>query len=386
MSRRRVIVFTMAAVLAVTGLVWVPAAGGSVARAAGATSVALDGPQPIIAESTGTTPVEVGMSACCAVYPKQASTVSTDVRLVSDTSTPYTGATGSMDLTIDGVPFGSQPVVSGVAEFQVPPYSLGTHVLVATYSGDDTLASADAQMTVTIVPDFVDATSVGRNLTNFYPVKDHYRDAVTLRGRRGEPISVSIKIYSPRKKLVRSASVARGTGWYQYAWNGRTASGKLLAGGKYKLVQVLTDALGTKRTYTSYVNLSHKRIVTRTVTLTKRYTQASRRTGSWLGWTFTLPKAAVYKGLRAYVRGRSVMVPGGSFGGHDATACPIADWYPGCATRIGSIGYSLKWYSKKLSASEDHSGRTVKIYAWANPGGSVGVTHARVKVSYGVLR
>jgi len=50
-------------------------------------------------------------------------------------------------------------------------------------------------VSVTVTPDVgVSASGVGVSASTFYPVKDGYRDAVSIRGTLLEPATVAIKI------------------------------------------------------------------------------------------------------------------------------------------------------------------------------------------------
>ena len=87
----------------------------------------------------------------------------------------------------------------------------------------------------------VEATGVAVSGTTIYPYKDTWRDTVAIRGTRTERLSVTIKIYKPTGSLLMTRTIAAGTGAYSYTWNGKTSKGVILAAGKYKVVQTLTD-------------------------------------------------------------------------------------------------------------------------------------------------
>ena len=52
--------------------------------------------------------------------------------------------------------------------------------------------------------DFVEAQEIGVSAGSIYPVKDGYRDTVTIHGDRLEAIAVSISIYNAGGKRVQA--------------------------------------------------------------------------------------------------------------------------------------------------------------------------------------
>src|SRR5262249_5475256 len=154
---------------------------------------------------------------------------------------------------------------------------------------------SNAQTQLTIVPDTVHA-SPSVQYTTFYPVKDSYRDTVAIRGTRDEPVSVSIKIYSPTGSLLKTASYASATTPYSYAWTGKNSGGTIYAEGKYKIVQTLKDAFGTTKVLTSYVTLSKKKLYTYTATISKLGSSVSAK-GGFNGGSVTLSTASGYARL-----------------------------------------------------------------------------------------
>jgi hypothetical protein len=294
---------------------------------------------------------------------------------------------------------------------------VSTHRFVLAYSGNSVYAPVTSSVyTLTVVADAIDATGVGVQYTTFYPVKDGYRDTVAVKGTRAEPISVAIRIYSSNGTRVRSASIAKGTGAYSYAWNGRTSTGTILASGTYKVVQTLTDERGTKKAFTSYVTLSKKKLVTYTKYVTKAgsavsakgkggtgsvtlstsggYAKLSAGTGGgWAlaGWEFTLPSATVYTSVSFQVYAKAPLsVPPTEIGMQNFTTCArtSGDWYDTCFGRWASVGNSTKslaWFrTSGTSSSAYRSGRYVRgLIAVGH--GTVYVYKARAKVVYQVL-
>ena len=206
-------------------------------------------------------------------------------------------ATGTVTLKDGTTTLGEASLVDGQVTFDAQTFSVGTHQISAEYEGNDVLAASTGSLTLAISADVVDVTGVGVEYATFYPYKDDYRDTVAIRGTRQEPANVAISIYNADGQRVRTASVGLGDGAWSWAWNGRKSDGTSLAGGKYKVVQMITDAAGTKKSVTTYTTLSKKRLVTKTATFTKDHTQAAKKTQSWLAWNFKLPEAAVYSKL-----------------------------------------------------------------------------------------
>lgn len=295
---------------------------------------------------------------------------------------------------------------------------VGTASFEAVYSGNATnVGSTSPAHLVTVTADTVSASGVKVNYTTFYPYKDGYRDSLTLSGSRQEPIAVAIRIYSPTGSLVRTATIARASGGYRYAWNGRTAGGTILAAGKYRVVQTLTDAFGTRRAYTQYATLSTKRLVTKTTYVTRLGSSVSASgdpgTGSivistsggyakltgrdpngWVGvgYQFTLPTAVVYKSIAFQVYSKGpISVPPNMIGMQNFRTCPLAGgaWNEACFDRWAGLGSSSGttaiWQFASGSLTTNLSGRTVR--------GLVSVassTHtiytARIRVIYQILQ
>jgi hypothetical protein len=301
----------------------------------------------------------------------------------------YPAPTGTIELKTSpaGVTVGSATVTgAGEYQFLLPLYPVGTQKFVASYSGDGNFKPSSSPIqTLTIVSDMVDVSAVGLQYTTFYPIKDAYRDTVGVKGTRLESAGVSIRIYSPAGTKLKTVTIGKAAGAYNYAWNGRKSDGTVYASGKYKVVQVLTDLAGRTRTFTNYVNLSHKKLAMHTAYYTKTASQASKHTTSWIAWNFTLPSAAVYTGLRVYVYGRTGVPPGG-FGAHDFTTCAVLAYHPTCSTRTGTLPYGTSWVSKSSSPSRDRHDRLVRVYAWASAYGSAAVGKAKIKVVYGILQ
>jgi FlgD Ig-like domain len=269
-----------------------------------------------------------------------------------------------------------------------------------------------------IEPDTLDATNVKLEYTTFYPYKDGYRDTIHVSGMRSEPISVSIKIYSPTGSLVKSVSVARASGKYSYNWNGRNSAGTIRAAGKYKFVQKLTDAAGTTKTFTLYATLSHKKLVTKTAYVEKPGNDVSAKgtdgsasisvsssggsakltagSNAWagVGYGFSIPTAVVYKSIsfQVYAKGTH-SVPANEIGLQNFTTCPYSTdtWNEGCFDHWKPIGSQLgsiptaTWYSAPGSVTSNRHSHWIRGMVSVN-WGTVTVYKARAKVVYGVLQ
>jgi Bacterial Ig-like domain (group 3)/FlgD Ig-like domain len=299
---------------------------------------------------------------------------------------PATMATGDVTVAEGATTLATCTLASGTCDVTLT-LAAGDHTLTVSYPGDAGFAAATKDVSWNVVANTIEATGVGLSYATFYPYKDGYRDTVTARGTRNEAASVTIKVYSPTGKLLKTApAIASATGAYAWAWNGRNSSGTMYPAGKYKFTQTLNDGY-MQTTWTSYVNLSAKRLYTYTKTFTK--TVAQRSAGSlsagWLGWKFTLPSATVYKKLVFAVYGKSG-TPRGLFGPHDYTYCPSTtrwDWY-GCMSPYATFPASASWKSVTGSVTRNRHGATVKMYAVG--GYRTAVRYARVTVRYGVLK
>ncbi len=220
---------------------------------------------------------------------------------------------------------------TGTASLKIGLVGVGTHQITALALGDGVSAgSVSAPVIVTVTPDVqVLASAIGLSASAFYPYKDGYRDTVAIRGTPGEALSVTVRVYNSAGKRVRLWSLASRTSAWSIAWNGRTASGSLLAAGKYRIVQTLRDPLGHTRSFTAYTTISNKRLYWYTGSITKygaqyslsdystfAWVEPSRRydrgvdiygnlydAWAWVGYNFVLPSAAKYGTLTFKVLG-----------------------------------------------------------------------------------
>ncbi len=298
----------------------------------------------------------------------------------------------------------------------VTAWAPGTYQLTARNSGSASVAaSTSAPVTIVVTPNTVHASSVGTQYTTFYPITDAYRDTVAIKGVRGEPSSVTIRIYTPGGTLIKTQAIAMGSGAYSYAWKGRTSTGAIRAEGKYRVTQVLKDSLGTTRTYTHYVTLSKKKIYTYTKTITKMGSTVAAKgksgTGSitlnttsgtalvksgssgWagVGYDFTLPTVTIYKSIKFRVQSKSGLAPWNVIGMQNFSTCPYTtstSWYERCFDKWESVGNSANtaaYFTSTGSITTNRSGVHARGML-SVPGGTVTVYRAQIVLVYGVLK
>jgi flagellar hook assembly protein FlgD len=295
----------------------------------------------------------------------------------------------------------------------------GTYTITATYSGNTWVQGSSSQVQLSVLADTVHASGVGTQYTTFYPVTDAYRDTVGVKGTRGEAASVTIKIYSPGGTLLKTVSIASGSGAYNYNWNGRNSSGTIYSEGSYKFVQTLKDSFGTTKTYTNYVTLSKKKLYTYTKTITKLGSSVSAKgtanggtvsinttSGyaklyaptnytSWAGagYELTIPSATIYKWMYVRIYGRHAGVGGETLvGAQNFTTCAYsatATWYDTCFASWASInsttGTTLYYYRTAGLTSAYRSAGKVRLLVTSS-GGTTYIYRAEVRLEYQVLK
>jgi hypothetical protein len=286
--------------------------------------------------------------------------------------------------------------------------SLGSHDLVAEYVGSGIFRSSRAGMTEAVVLDqAVDATSLGVSPATFYPVKDGYKDTVAIRGNLHEAATVTIRIYSAATgRIVRTVSLGTKSAAYSWAWNGRTASGILVAAGKYRVIQTLVDTGMNTLTATAYTTISLKRLYWSTGSKTlygsqfvihgdpgdgsisassSSYYRGVRISSghSWvaLSYAFSVPSATVYANVTYKVLGRS---PNGR-------KAIIGIWNPawGSYAYVESydaaklIGPTYAWYGTAAALSNHRGSGYVRGLVFVGyAGGVVTFDVAKVSVTY----
>ena len=324
---------------------------------------------------------------------------------------PLPAPTGTLRLkrVSDGAIIGSATVShTGGYTFTLPVMATGSVVLVADYLGDvNFVPSTSGPVTLVIKSDIVDATGITTSYSTFYPVIDGYRDTVQIKGVRNEPIAVAIRVYSSSNVLVKSATVASGTGAYAVSWNGRTSSGAVRASGTYRVVQTLTDSHGVRRVVTTSVSLSKKKLHYYTKTLSKlgsklasvghilggqvlKYANGSIRidsNGAWAaaGWQFTLPSATVYKSITMGVYGNATS-PLNKMMAQSFTVCSYSPiWVLACFGQYQAIHSTKSWTTRSISPAYNRNGTTVRV-AVSSLSGWAKIYKVRLVVRYGILR
>ena len=307
-----------------------------------------------------------------------------------------------------------------IATLNVRLAGVGTHVVRATYSGDDWFGTSGSQtVSIEVTGDTsVAASGVGVGYTTFYPYKDSYRDSVAIRGTLQETGSVTIKVYASSGRKVRTFSVSSREGRYSVAWNGRTASGTRVAAGKYRVVQTIRDQAGHSTTFTSYTNVSNKRLYWSTTSITKYadtgsfygldysgyagYARSSSHSrgifmsggtctydydygdvcdGVFGSYRFTLRSAVQYSSIRISVLGRS-------YSGYGSGAVGVKDT-DGGIDGVKTVGKSWRWYTSGSVGSSGHVGsRHVSgiVAAIGTNEGVMDYQKVRVTYKYAVLR
>ena len=323
-----------------------------------------------------------------------------------------TDTTPSPDVVLGTKAVGPGPTT---LEVTTTTLSVGDHTLRADYSGNGPIqASSSTDLIQSILPDqAVDADSFKASPATFYPVKDGYRDLLAISGRTNEPATVTVRIYSVSTgQRVRSLSLGTKSGAYTWNWNGRTASGTMVAAGKYRIVQTVVDAGSNTLTSTLYANLSLKKLVWKTVTKTQdgddyvikgtggsgwvRQGSSSYARGvrissgsSWagVGYAFPSPSGAVYKNVKFQVLGRSP----------NSRRAVIAIWAPAFGgyrnldnyDYAALIGPSYKWWSTTAPLKSHRGGGKIRTTVAVGNDGSVNtfdIAKVRVTYTYGVLK
>ncbi len=239
---------------------------------------------------------------------------------------------GSLVFVIDGA---AQPAVpldaGGRGSVTVTWATPGVKSVDVSYAGGGSFAAAgSASAAPTVVANTARATRVGVSGATFYPIVDGWRDTVTARGTRLEPLAVKITVRNLFGGVVRTFALPTAAGPYAWAWDGRRANGTALPAGSYTIEQALTDPYGTRpRTVTtSGVAISLRKISWARVIVAARpgprcfqfttgngvgaYSCGSRgvlrlggNTGQWpgVGYEFRLPAADGYRSIWIELQG-----------------------------------------------------------------------------------
>jgi hypothetical protein len=300
--------------------------------------------------------------------------------------------TGNLVFDIDGI---AQPAVpldkNGRGSVTVRWSTPGRKSVVVSYAGDASFAATGTASTApSVVANKARATGVGVSATSLSPIVDGWRDTVTARGTRLEPLSVAIVVKDAHGNAVRTFTSRTAAGPYAWAWNGRRSNGAALPAGRYTIVQSLSDPYGSRphAVTTSSVVLSLREIKWSAITITATpgprcfafssgdgvgpYSCSSTvplrlaaAAGHWpgVGYEFRLPSATAYRSIRVEVVGTST--------GRQPTV-GFHDWTLGLAW--GQL-YRPDWRSTAISPTATRSagvtttdtarfisGRSVRVY------------------------
>jgi hypothetical protein len=341
--------------------------------------------------STGTGTLTIGSATTTALTASRTTTYvgqTTTLTATANGPTNLTGGTLTIRDDTAGVDLATLAVTATHRSISVSPsLALGSHLILASYSGTADFGQSAISKTITVLADTgVALLSTTVAPTTFYPYADGYLDTTVVSGRLNEAATVSISIYNSGGTRVFAKALGTKTTTYSYRWNGRSTAGAALASGKYRIVESFHDTTGHVLTKTLYVYLSTKRLYTSTTYLNLSASQYAKKTTAWIGWQFTMPSATIYKSIVFQLYGKSVAVPGIEIGGWDIRRCFFAaSWSPSCVGSWSGVGFTTNWYSKTLSATYSRSGRTVRTFAETTYGSGL-VSKVRLKVVYGVLR
>ena len=193
---------------------------------------------------------------------------------------PFPGGTSTVtfldDVGGDVIELGALPVDSITlrAVYTSSALRIGSHTVRARFDGVDgsVLPFVSDPISLTVLPDTVVHGTFKPSATKFYPVKDGYRDTVSLGGALDESATVTIRVYDKSGHRKRTWSLGtRSAGTYSVAWNGRSSSGTLLGAGKYTVKVSLKDARGHTRTIPASITISRRQVAWKTGTAITRY-------------------------------------------------------------------------------------------------------------------
>jgi len=326
------------------------------------------------------------------------------------------GGTLSIVDEFDGSTIASGPVgevTTGTVEV-TRIFATGTHHLVAHYSGFGLWAPSQKAIDQLASPDqAVSASGFAVTPATFYPVKDTYRDTLTVKGTFKEPGTVAVKVVSVATgKTVRSVSLGTVSGAYSWKWDGRNTARALVPAGKYKVVQTLTDTAANRLVSTLYATVSLKKLYwsSATVTLTGRQyaingkggggsvstassysggLKLSSGSGGWAAasYKFAAKTAAAYGNVTFKVQGRSV----------GSGKARIGIWYPAMGAyqytsaydALRPAGTAYGWYSTVAPGASHHAGGYIRTMVLVDAGymkATFDVAKVAVTYRYAVLK
>jgi hypothetical protein len=321
--------------------------------------------------------------------------------------------TGTVIFTEGNTVLGTAGVdpATGDATLRISTLTVGSHAVVATFTGSTTFAgSASGPIAMVVVRDsVVEASGLGLSASSIYPVVDGYKDTVQIHGVLKERASVSIAIYSPAGKRVRNVALGTLQGRYAWTWNGRSNSGSQLAAGRYMVVQTLRDRAHNVLTDTRFIVVSTKRLVYLTAAYSQYGDQYAKWDSSAFGWVepgfsvfprgvdiygniddqwagvgywFNVPSAVTYKAIKFEVLGQVDLADGGP--------ATVSVWNAADAQGDGlrSTGYTYGWYGTHVSGPSyvDHGHVEAFVLVDGADQGPFDIAKVRLTVTYGVLR
>jgi hypothetical protein len=322
-------------------------------------------------------------------------------------------ATACQDATLD-------PGATCAVSIVFDPAAEGTRTATLTIANDLPLGARVVHLTGTADPP---DTSVGvggitASPATVYPIRDGYKDTVTVHGILSEPVSAKLEVRNSTNHIVRTVDVGLVSGGDMWAtWNGRTASGSVVPSGKYKIRAFYTDAANNVAA-TGWVSVavSHKRLYFHTAVRyvygskfkargwvspgsvkpgMSKYTNGVRISsggtlGGWagVGYSFTIPGATAYQSLRFAVLGRSPNGTTAAIGIQNFRIC--TSWAVACFDSLGGAAPKYGWHGTGTTDVRPHrSGHTVRgvVYVY-NDGFKViyDIAKVRLTIKYGILK
>ena len=218
---------------------------------------------------TSTTAVTDRTTAYAGEIPvKLTATVSSETGLYGGTVTFLDNVAGSVvqlgPVTLDQY--------TNKAVFSSSSLRVGVHSVTARFNHMPAiLQSTSAPVLFTVYADTAVHATFAPSLSTFYPTADGYKDTTHLGGTLSEKVTaIVIKAINSSGTTKRTWNYgAKNPGTYGPDWNGRTSGGTKLPAGKYKVTATITDTKAHKKTFTSYVTISWRSVVWKSVTVTK---------------------------------------------------------------------------------------------------------------------
>ena len=332
------------------------------------------------------TETSLSLSRSSLVVGQSLSMTATVVPTPSGGTVAFTATSGTTTIAIGS----DDPDSSGHATLSTSSLPVGTWTIEAAYSGSDSYASSSDTASVSVLADTtVQVTNVHITYSTFYPVKDDYRDTVSVKGSLQEKATTSVAVHSSTGHVVRRLALSARTGAFSLTWNGRNSNGTLVKEGKYRLALKVTDMHGNTKRFSLYTTVSKMKLIWKSGTKT-RYADTfddGVATGSAWGSTgsdsdfarglllygghysgdgvlalyqWRLPSAVKYGKLRFSAHGK---VPRSGFG---PALLSFYNTSTGEADGVKLAGSSYDWYGTTVRSSHHRSGRKVYTFVSAH--------------------